>query len=133
MALLTQPCRPGSASQKLRKKNMLNGSTLVETLVAMIIVMLAFGLGLMIYLNVIQSSGAHQKLNAQLKMNRIAIEARDKNLLLDEEYPSETLKIIKTIEPYDEALPGKLKVLKIEAFDAGGKKIGERKELIIAE
>lgn len=115
-----------------RENNKLMASTLVETLVAMIIVMLAFGIGLIIYLNVIQSSGAQQKLNAHLKMNQIAIETKNKNLFLDEEYPSETMKIVKTMVPYD-ASSDNLKILKIEAFDAGGKKIGERKELVIAE
>lgn len=110
----------------------IRGSTLIETLVAMIIVMLAFGIGLMIYLNVIQSSGVQQKLNAQLQMNRIAIETKDKNLFVDEEDTTGTMKIIKTIQPYS-AGSDKLKLMKIEAFDGNGKKLGERKELIKAE
>ena len=108
----------------------IRGSTLIETLVAMIIVMLAFGIGLMIYLNVIQSSGAQQKVNAQLQMNKIAIETKDKNLFTDVEDSTETMKIIKTIQPYSVGSE-KLKLLKIEAFDGSGKKIGERKELVI--
>lgn len=115
---------------KGRENNKLKGSTLVETLVAMIIVMLAFGIGLLIYLNVIQSSGAQQKLNAQLQMNKIAIETKDKNLFVDEEDTTGTMKIIKTIQPYS-AGSDKLKLLKIEAFDGNGKKLAEREELII--
>jgi len=75
----------------------IKGSTLVETLVAMIIVMLAFGIGLMIYLNVIQSSGAQQRLNAQLQMNQISIETKDKNLFVDDEYTMETMKIVRNL------------------------------------
>lgn len=111
-------------------KDKIKGSTLVETLVAMIIVMLAFGIGLMIYLNVIQSSGAQQKLNAQLQMNRIAIETKGKNLFVDDEYSMENLKLVKTIQSYS-GESDKLKLLKIEAFDGNGKKLSERKELVI--
>lgn len=111
---------------------MLKGSTLIETLVAMIIVMLAFGIGLMIYLNVIQSSGAQQKLNAQLQINKVAIETKDKNLFVDGEYTLENLKIVKTLRAYSPESE-RLKLLKIEAFDWNGKKTGERKELVITE
>lgn len=116
---------------RLKMLEPLKASTLVETLVAMIIVMLAFGIGLMIYLNVIQSSGVQKRLNANLQMNQIAIEAVSKNLLADDEYKLETMKIVKTVQPYSSG-SDKLKLLTIVAFDGNNKKIGERKELVAA-
>lgn len=107
---------------------MIKCSTLVETLVAMIIVMLSFGIGLMIYLNITQSEGFSQKIKARLQMNQISVETIEKNLLMDEEYKKETIKIKKTIKPYEPDSPN-LKLILLEAFDGTGKKIEERKEL----
>lgn len=126
MALLKQ------GLQRNKLITSISGSTLVETLVAMIIVMLAFGIGMMIYLNVIQSSSALQKLNAQLQMNQIAIETIEDSLFAENEYTLKTMKIIKTLQAHN-AVSDKLKLLKLEAFDGNGKKLGERKELVITE
>lgn len=114
---------------RLKKFTPVKGSTLIETLVAMIIVMLAFGLGLMIYLNVIQSSGTQQKIQAQLEMNRISLESNVQNLFTDEEYSTGSMKIVKTIHPSG-AGSDQLKLMRMEAFNGSGKKIAEREELV---
>ncbi|PCJ87266.1 MAG: hypothetical protein COA57_04870 [Flavobacteriales bacterium] len=112
-------------------KQKIKATTLVETLIAMVIVMITFGLGLMIYVNVMNSGNQQLKLNAQLLMNQMAAETKTDNNFLDEEMETETLKIIKTVLPYEGSK--RLNILMFEAFNKGGKKVTERKELIIVE
>ena len=111
----------------MRKK--LKGSTLVEALVAMIIVMLALGVFTTVYVNVLKSGDRHRKLQAGLLLDKIALEAKQNRLLLDAEYKTEEFVIQKKVEVYGGA-EGLLS-LSLKAFDKNEKLMAVRNELIL--
>ena len=109
----------------------IKGSTLIEVLVAMIIVMVSFGIAMAIFMN-ISSSGNHaQQLKAQLLLNKAAIRTKAENSFIDEISEGESIIINKTVTSYN-GIPG-LNLLLLQAFDINGKKIAERKELVIVK
>ena len=73
------------------------GTTLFESLVAMVIVLLSFGLALMIYVNVSGSDNKQQQLNAHLLLNKIAIETVKEKAFYDEDIKEGPITIQKTI------------------------------------
>ena len=104
-------------------------STLIEVMVAMIIVMISFGIAMVIYINVTRSDNQVQKLRAQLLLNETAIKTKIENSFVDATMEVESISIIKTIDSYEGS--SILNLLLLEAFDIDGKKIAERKELVI--
>ena len=106
----------------------LKAATLMESLVAMVVVLVCCGIASMIYVNVITSGNEREKLKAHLLLNEAAIKAKNENLFLDEEIRGETITIRKSIAPYKE-LPD-ISLLTLTAVDADGHVIETRKELI---
>lgn len=106
-------------------------STLIEVMVALIIVMISFGIAMAIYVNVTHSDNQTQKLKAQLLLNETAIKTTNENSFIDEKTEMDGISVIKTVSSY-EGTPG-LHLLFLEAFDVNAKKIAERKELVIVK
>ena len=68
------------------KKNLsprLRSATLIETLAAMVILLLAFGIGIMIDTNIIVSCEKHQKLQAGALLHELSIESRTSKQITD--------------------------------------------------
>ena len=126
MALLNSTCLlPGRE---------LRAATLIESLIAMVIVMISFSAALMIYVNISKSDNNRQKLRAYLLLNEAAIETKANNAFYDEEIQSETMVIRKSVKSYNPAYSGENpKILLLEAYDKSGKKIADRKELVITQ
>lgn len=66
----------------LRKK--ITASTLIESLIAMVVVMISFGVATTIYLNVMGAGKEQQKLKSRLIVEQLAFEAKKKHLFIDE-------------------------------------------------
>ena len=112
---------------KLNQK--LKASTLLESMVAMVLLMMCFGISLKIYLDV-SMSGDHQKtLKAENLLKKIAIETVQEDRIKNEILLIENLRIEKKISSYHEI--DKLQVLCITAFDEHGKIMAFRRELIM--
>lgn len=103
-------------------------STLLESLVAMVLIMICFGIAMMIYVNVMSSDNNRQKLSAQLLLNQVALEGKQEKKYLDEKIEAGNMTIQKTVAPYKEA--DNLSLLTLTAFDKNGKMIAQHKELI---
>ena len=114
-----------------RHHKKLKGSTLVEVLIAMAIVMFVIGLFTTIYLNVIKSSDHHRKIKAALLLDKMAFETKQSRLFLDEEIKSDEFVLVKRISPY----PGvsNLSHLTLKVFDKNKKLLSERNELIFTQ
>ncbi|HET6243889.1 MAG: hypothetical protein H0V01_04385 [Bacteroidetes bacterium] len=107
----------------------IKASTLIEVIVALIIVMITFGIAMVIFINVTHSDNQVQKLKASLILNESALKTSKENSYIDEKTEVDGLFINKTINPY-ENIPG-LNLVLFEAFDVNGKIIAERRELIL--
>lgn len=106
-------------------------STLIETVTAMVIVTLVFGLGSGTYVNVMSADNHIQKLKARQILNGISAESKKKKMYLDEKTSIEGFSIIKIVTPYNNSQ--ELSLLTLKAFDIKQKLIAQRKELVLPE
>src|SRR5688572_23130512 len=107
----------------------LKGATLIESLVAMVIMVLFFGIATMVYLNVINADKHRQKLKITLLLDDLAHQTKLSNALFDQSLKTEDLQIMQSIVTYNNS--EHLSVLSIKAFDLNGKLLAERNELIV--
>ena len=110
----------------------LEASTLVEVLVSMAIVIIAFGLGLSIYFTVLNSDRNRMELEASLLINEIIAESTAQQLWLNETIKLDYLTIEKTLTPY-EGMRDRLQTLTVTAYNKQGRVIAQCKELVITE
>lgn len=104
-------------------------ATLMEAMVAMVIVMICFGIASMIYVNVLNADRNSILISAHLTMATLAEKTKESNTFLDEKIVGERLAIQKAVEPY-QAIPG-LFLVKYTAADKEGKIVAEYKELVL--
>lgn len=113
----------------LEKK--VKASTLIEVIVALIIILISFGLALM----VIDSNHKSADNRTLIKAHQCVLKQKNKCLkekrFINEELDFNTIHIDQTIEDYPASK--ELKLLKIEAFDSTKTLLISEKELIIAE
>jgi len=109
----------------------LKASTLMESLVAMVIIVVSLGVGTMIYSNILNSDKQVLQLKAICLLNKEAARTKKEKTFLDSEKQFENCNIKKTVELYDQT--ANLYRLTLSAFDKSGHLIAVRKELIITE
>lgn len=97
----------------------INGFTLVEAIVSMIIIMVCFSISTMVYLNVIKSDNISTKTKAFLEVNQIASSTFQNHEFFDQTFESDNLIITRHIEPY--LNNEKLKLILITATNQKGK------------
>ena len=106
----------------------LKAATLLESLVAMVVVMVCFGITSMIYNNVLRSDSKRIKLKAHLLLNDISIKTKKEKIFLDEDIQRDGILIRKRIKNYKE-ISG-LSELDLTAFYNESKPVQTRRELI---
>ena len=106
---------------ELNKK--LHASTLIEVLIAMVIIVVVFGIANMIFLNIQKSTNTGIKIAASLELDKIAAETHRNFTYMDEEYKLDRFTIIKKVSNYNKA--EELRQLNFEVLDAEGKIILE--------
>jgi hypothetical protein len=79
----------------------IQAATLIESLIAMVIVMLSFGIATTVYVNVISSGNQLQKLKSELLLKRIASETIKAHLFLDEKITVDEITVQKKITSYN--------------------------------
>lgn len=104
---------------------------LLETLIAMVIVMTCFGVGISIYANVTNADNTRLRLRASLLLQQLAAETERDKSFISTTSEAEPLRIVKIISPWN-ANPA-VQQLQLEAWDADGNKIAELTELIAAK
>jgi hypothetical protein len=110
------------------KSTILKGSTLIETIVAMILILLCFGIFIIIYNNVLSSKNNRIHLSATLLLDDLAIMAHKNNNWIDENVDKEKIKIKKVISAYKDC--PSLRTFELKAFDERNQLIVSRKEII---
>jgi hypothetical protein len=97
------------------KNQMLMASTLLESLVAMVVVMAVIVICSLTYTSTLKSDNLRMRLHASLMMDKIAAEACGRACYLDGEIEDGLLMVRKSFRPY----PGKesLYIMKLEAYD----------------
>ncbi|MCU0436181.1 MAG: hypothetical protein MUC87_22180 [Bacteroidia bacterium] len=104
------------------------GYILLESILAMVIVMTCFGVAAMIYNNVIGGMRSRLQLQARFELEQEAYRARTQNRLITEQIPHETLLISKSVELYKGA--ENVYLLKLSAAGKDGKLLAVHRELV---
>ena len=109
------------------------GSTLIESIVATVIIMFCFSAVTTIYVNVFGANDHTRKFNGQLILKNTALKVKAERDFLDRTFKVEELTVEKTVSKYGESTDadGQLWLLKLKLFDANKKLLSEYKELII--
>ncbi len=104
-------------------------TSLIEVLMALSIITISVGVAMMIHTNILYSNRNSMKMKANLLMNEMSIEAKKNKDFADTEVNTDNVFISKKIESYNNI--EFLYQMSFEARDNDGKKLGERKELVL--
>ncbi|MDR1729759.1 MAG: hypothetical protein LBR52_03760 [Prevotellaceae bacterium] len=109
----------------------LRAFTLAEAIIAIVIIMVCFGLSTMIYINIIRSDNRAERSKAFMETKRNAIQTNMEKRYFDEEITTDSLRIKKTIEAYQN--DPALNILTIESFSGKGRKLSSHKQIILSK
>jgi hypothetical protein len=108
----------------------LKGYALLESMVAMIIVMLCFGFSMMIYNTIVTGTRSKLKVIARIRLENEAISSKAENRLLDETIPGDEFRIEKKLIPLENS--ESLLQLHYTAITTDGAQLAEYNEIIHA-
>lgn len=114
-----------------RLKDKVQGSTLIEVLVAMIIIVICLGIASIIILNISKSGNTGLKLLAEQYAEKVIENSKLNHEYQDENYETEGIIIEKRVELYKN-LDGLLE-LTVTVFNSDMKQLVQKKVLIIPE
>jgi len=109
----------------------LKASTLIESLIAMIIMVVSLGIGTLIYTNIMNSDKHRKELKAILLVNKDVVEVKAEKKFIDSEKQIGDWIIKTAVEKYDQS--ESLYKLSVSVIDQNKKVIIVRNELIPGE
>ena len=109
----------------------IEASTLVESLIAMVVVMVSFGVATTVYVNVMSSGNEMQKLKARTLLQKLAVETKQERLFLDTKMTMDGFVVDKKVVAYNSQKH--LFLLKLTAYSATEKQLAVYNELIQTE
>ena len=107
----------------------LKASTLIEVLVAMVIIMASIGIGLIIYENLSSGNNDELKIKAEIALNNLATETKKNNHFIDLSVEQEDMRLQQTVVPYEKSK--RLISLHLEAFTPFGRRITQWDEIVL--
>jgi competence protein ComGF len=108
---------------------MVKASTLIETIVAMVIIMICSGLGFSLFSNLGNDVNDELRIEAEIRMNSFATETKLKAVFTDTVLESANLRLQRSFQKYTGSRT--IEVLLIEAYSLSGRKMCDYKELVI--
>lgn len=112
-------------------KGRIKAGSIVEVVVALVIIMTVFALSLMIYIKIIGSSYSSRKLWVNSKLKEVANQIKEEHIFKDDIINEDELTINVTIKPY--AQSSDLILLELEAKDLNGMKLYDYKEIVLKD
>src|SRR5262245_17830929 len=112
----------------LNKGKQVKGSTLIETLVAMTIILISLVFSGIILLNILNLRNNRQNFRAHILLNELAIKTKSERRFVDENIEDGNIVFQKTTGSYNGIK--NLYIQSVEASDKKGKVLDEYKELI---
>jgi competence protein ComGF len=109
-------------------KRNLKASTLVETIVAMVIIMICSGIGLDLFSNLSHDVNDELRIEAEIRINSYAVETKLKNDITESVIESSDMRIQRSFQDYRNM--NHIKVMLIDAYSLSGKKICGYRELV---
>ena len=109
-----------------RKK--VKGSTLIETLVAMTVILISLVFCGLIFLNILNSGSNLETFRAHTLLNEVALKTKGEEKFIDETLSDGNIQIQKTVRPFNGV--ENLYLQSITASNSKGKVLAEYKELM---
>jgi len=113
-------------AELIQKK--VKSSTLIEVLIAMVILLIVFGVAMLVFKNINTSYSPKLDLKAYLKLEETVQQTKDELTFIDEEFETDNMKVIKKV--YDYSQGENLMVLDISVMNMNGRVLSERKEIV---
>jgi hypothetical protein len=116
---------------KIMKNKKLPASTIVETIMSMLLVFIAFGIGIGVYTNILRNDAISAQSSAATILQRLALEAKTKDRMLDETLTVANFRIEKKVSLYKGlANTNDLYRLELQAFDPNDRLICSHESLL---
>ena len=112
----------------LNKNGRLPAASLIETVLAMVLIGIVFGITTMIIVNVSRAGFTNEKMEAAAIAGELAEEAIADQRFFDETIPIGDYEAVRSVEDYDYA--PNLKLLKIQVYGQDEKLLAVRRQLI---
>ena len=104
-------------------------SSLLETIIAMVIIMVVFGISIMIYVNITSSTFSTQKIKTDLLLKQLAITTLEKKSYFDETIEYEIITIDKQVQKYNDT--DDVLLMTLTAYNKQQDTIAQRKQLLL--
>jgi type II secretory pathway pseudopilin PulG len=119
------------ARDKITKKGMLEAATITEVVIALVIIVVVFGMAMMIFANVTQQAISTKKIRATAVLRNILLKANQSLQLPQEPFNQDGFRIIPIIKPVENE-PG-LSELYLTAYDENQQEITKIAEIMISK
>ncbi|MFI5161255.1 MAG: hypothetical protein ACHQHN_08250 [Sphingobacteriales bacterium] len=110
-------------------KNAVKGSTILEVVVSMVIIVIVFGIAMMIFTNVMRLSLSAKKIRAQALLQEAMFTAEHNTANTTETLTAGDFRIEQEVKPYPEN--NALTLIHLTAYDQNQLKIAECQKLIL--
>ena len=117
------------AGGKITYSTKVKASTIVEVLIAMVIIVVVFGIAMMIYANVTQSSLSVKKIKAEAVLNEYLQNAEKSTGNTTQSFTIDSLRIEQTIKSYN--AEKSLVEIDLVAYDPNQKRVAELHKVIV--
>lgn len=109
----------------------LPASSLLEVMVALVVIFTVFGLATSLYVKITMSSYHLAQAKAMAELGKIAADTKLNQTFIDETFPLGSFTVQKTVKEYA-AQPNLLEI-RFEAKDVNNKVLGEKKQIVTIE
>jgi len=116
---------------RIKLNTKIKASSLFETIVALTVIMIVFGIALTVFVNIMRTGNTLSEFKTSQQLEVLAKETKENKSYFNETFEEEGIVITKSIEKYKDS--DELIVLIIEATDKTGRKLSSRKEIILGE
>jgi len=110
-------------------KRSVQASTILEVVVSMVIIVVAFGIAMMIYTNVTRMSLSAKKIRAQMLLQETMLIAEHTSANVTQTINKDDFRIEKEVKPYHE--DAVLTDIHLTAYDQNQQKVAELRKIII--
>lgn len=108
----------------------LKANTLVETMVAMVIITTAFAVGMLIYINIVTGTGGTIKIKAHMLAKNTIANSLSNEAYIDQAWEIDNLKVQQALLDYNKS--DQVKLLQVDVFSSDQKILATEKRIIHA-
>jgi type II secretory pathway pseudopilin PulG len=116
------------AGNKITQKGMLSGASIIEAVVAMVIIVVVFGIAMVIFANVTQRSLSTRKIRAAAALQNALQTAEQSGQFPDEPFRMDDISVTPELKPVENE-PG-LSELYLTAYDENQHILAEAREIM---